>query len=80
MSDYINGGPPKTREDFWLHFACGFVVGGLVGFRFVGRHVTGDSVAAFLLAVLVCALVIGFIAGSYLDRFWEALVNWFRWR
>lgn len=79
MSDYKDGGPPKTREDFWLHFVCGFVIGGLAGFHFVGRHYTGDSVAAFLVAVLGCALVTGFIAGRYLDRFWDGLLNWFRW-
>lgn len=80
MSEYRDGGPPKTREDFWLHFVCGFVVGGLVAFRVLGRHYRTESVGAFLLAVLVCALVIGFIAGRYLDRFWDGLLDWFRWR
>ncbi|MEN9575128.1 MAG: hypothetical protein RL514_2983 [Verrucomicrobiota bacterium] len=80
MSDYIQGGPPKTREDFWLHFVCGFVLGGLAGFRVFGRHFVGDSVAVFLLTVLVCALGIGFLAGHYLDRFWDGLLGWLRRR
>ncbi len=76
MSDYVDGGPPKSRETFWLHFVCGFVVGGLVGFRI---FFPADSMGAFLLAVLVCAVVTGFLAGRYLDEFWDGLLRWFRW-
>ena len=74
----MDGGPPKTREDFWLHFVCGFVVGGLVAFRVLGTRHRIESVEALLLATLACATVIGFLAGHYLDRFWDGLVEWFR--
>lgn len=81
MSEYLDGGPPKTREDFWLHFVCGLVAGGLVAFRVLGSHYRTASSSAFLLAVLVCALVTGFVAGRYLDRFWDECAEvWRRWR
>lgn len=79
MSEYLDGGPQKTRETFWLHFVCGFVAGGLVGFRFAGRHFGGDSIPRFLLVVLACAIVVGFLAGRYLDQFWHGLSDWLRW-
>ena len=79
MSEYLDGGPQKTRETFWLHFACGFVVGGLVAFRVLGTSHRIESVEALLLATLACALITGFLAGHWLDRFWDGLTDWFRW-
>ena len=79
MSDYLDGGPQKTRETFWLHFTVGFVLGGLVAFRTFDARNRIDSVEALLLAVLASAIVTGFLAGHYLDRFWHGLSDGFRW-
>ena len=79
MSEYLDGGPQKTRETFWLHFACGFVVGGGIAFRIFGLQHQLESVAGLLLTMFVCASVTGFLAGHYLDGFWRVFADWFRW-
>ncbi|NBV24216.1 MAG: hypothetical protein EBS05_20150 [Proteobacteria bacterium] len=79
MSEYLDGGPQKTRETFWLHFACGFVVGAGIAYRVFGTReliVTGEGL---LLAIFVCATVTGLLAGHHLDGFWRVLTDWFRW-
>ncbi|PAW87227.1 MAG: hypothetical protein B9S33_06565 [Pedosphaera sp. Tous-C6FEB] len=79
MSEYLDGGPQKTRETFWLHFVAGFVLGGLAAFRVLGKAFRTDSVAVLTVALLACATITGFIAGYYLDRFWDWLSRWLRW-
>lgn len=57
MSEYLDGGPQKTRETFWLHFVAGFVLGGLAAFRILGNFFRIDSAAGFAVALPVSSLV-----------------------
>lgn len=79
MSEYLDGGPQKTRETFWLHFVAGFVLGGLAAFRILGNFFRIDSAAGFAVALVTCATITGFIAGCYLDHFWDRLSRWLPW-
>jgi len=52
----------KTR----IHFVCGFVLGSISTF---------GSGGGWVLAV-ICGLLLGTLAGVFLDRFWERFQSW----
>lgn len=67
--------PPEVRRDWFktgVHFICGAVLGALVGGLIVAR-LGGRPGWLMLLLVLVHSLVVGALAGTYLDDFWGSL-------
>ena len=74
--------PPSTYE-LRVRFACGFVVGVILGLRTALWH--GDpSPMAMLLSALGGGLGVGVLARHYGDRFWHvlhrAVFGWRYWR
>jgi len=61
------------RDNFWVQFTCGALLGIFVGIYLWRRFVFSFAIGAlvFLAAVGGCALVAGFWG----DRFWEALLR-----
>jgi len=61
-----------------LHFVCGAVVGALVGLGlWVNDCGDGDSFCGGAFWIGGGAIVVGLLAGVFLDRFWDALKD--RW-
>ena len=58
--------PPRDWGKTWLHFFCGFIVGGGVG-----AYAFGDW-----LYLLITALVVGILAALFLDGFWDEFLRW----
>lgn len=74
--------PPSSSEKR-LRFACGLILGLIVGawiaFRYLGKH---ENYA--LLTLLFVGLGFGYLAMIYGDRFWHAVGDaakgWMWWR
>jgi len=58
-----------------VHFVCGAVVGGLLGLRIGWRWFSGDHWWAGILAVVLSAAFVGWLAYAYLDEFWRRLIH-----
>jgi hypothetical protein len=67
---------PGERFKFWVHFVCGFLVGGFIGF-----WIFFDFESAGVIAdTTVFALMFAVLAGIYLDDFWDRFMAWVgRW-
>jgi len=65
------------RDNFWVQFACGAVLGIFFAVplarRFGDSFISGASI--FLTLVALCALAAGFWG----DRFWEAFLRIWGW-
>jgi len=65
---------------FFVHFACGAIFGALFGLYLAAHLAEGGGSWKFIVAP---AVIVGLIAGSLGDRFWESFrdswLNPFRW-
>ncbi len=69
--------PPRDRLEFWVRFVCGALFGTALAVMLVWRFLPD---AAFTwVAFPAGAVLLGFAAAFWGDRFWEALLNMFRW-
>ena len=60
-----------------VRFGCGALVGGLFGFYMAIRETEAGPLAIAIAAGL--AIVFGFLAARYGDRFWESVGSVVRW-
>ena len=70
--------PKSSRIGTAIRFACGFLVGVLMGFWAVSLTAVND-VALFALALVFAGTVAGALAVRFGGRFWEAFghLRWF---
>ena len=66
----MSDGQQRDWFKTWLHFFCGLVAGGLVGF-----YTFQDS----WICILITALVVAVLAAIYLDDFWESVSGRWWW-
>jgi hypothetical protein len=62
-------------HDFWIHFACGLVVGAFVGVC-VGAEFS-DGVWAMVGTALLVALITACSCGHWGDEAWEVILSLF---
>ncbi len=72
------GGQPREPFTVNLHRACGLVVGVGLGLGFVLLATNANSGPAFLFWGILGGALGSIAAGRGLDRFWSALMDWFR--
>ncbi len=62
-----------SASTFIIRFICGFLLGILAGL-FASINLT-DSVLAFVIIVLACAIAHGLLAAIFGDRFWYYIAH-----
>ena len=71
---------PFTWTQFAVQFACGALLGGLIGY---GLACAADNASQAWPIALATAAIVGLFAGFFGDRFWDSfgdsLWNPFRW-
>lgn len=68
--------PDKTEKT--IRFRCGFTFGQIVGF-FSAIQIIVDAWGPSAAVAVAVAVVCGFLAKRYGDRFWHTQKNWWYW-
>ncbi|MGH7991194.1 MAG: hypothetical protein ACREDS_13515 [Limisphaerales bacterium] len=69
----------KPRFDwfgFWVHFSCGAILGALLGISMWVNFADNSSWRVGIIMIFGGAILIGIIAGSFQEGFWEAFKDW----
>ena len=74
----MNDSPEPDSFEKRLRFGCGFVFGAIIAFFVILREIAAFS-GTFWSAVAFAAIISGFLAMRYGDRFWHGVSDWFRW-
>ena len=70
----VSPDPPRDRFEFWVRFVFGACFGVVVG---LWVWLRAFAVAPLgWVALPVCAVLIGVVAGRYGDSFWHSLRDW----
>ena len=69
--------PPRDREEFWIRFVFGAVVGTILALCLLSY--IGWLPPTVWLFVPAGALLLGLAAGLWGDRFWQLFLGLFRW-
>ena len=70
--DYISG-----SHHFWIHFWCGLVLGGLLGFGISWQLF--ESTAFILITTGLAALVVAYGCGRWGDPVWHWIIERLPW-
>jgi CDP-diglyceride synthetase len=75
----MSDGPKRDWEKTWVHFFCGAVVGAIIGVRLAwSLEHSQYSWAIGATLIVGAALLVGFLAAFFLDRFWDKFLDLFR--
>jgi 2-amino-4-hydroxy-6-hydroxymethyldihydropteridine diphosphokinase len=64
---------------FWVHFFFGAILGALLGFSICSQLSSITSWIPGISLICVCAILVGLIAGSFQEGFWEVFKDRFWW-
>jgi 2-amino-4-hydroxy-6-hydroxymethyldihydropteridine diphosphokinase len=66
---------------FWVHFFFGAILGALLGFSIWSQtaSATSSSWIPGIFLICCCAILVGLLAGSFQEGFWEAFKDWLWW-